>query len=173
MSDVSQGEGWWIASDGKWYPPESNPSQEGNSTGPPAPSFGPTQSNAAPKAQKPWWQRRWVIVLGVIFVLFVLAGIFGSATEEDTPGNSDPTPQEISPDEEEADDDLLLSEAFCNDLEAGFTPFQIWGGIRDDREPAEMADLTYGFAAISCPAELKTNEALRIYLENWDINPDV
>jgi hypothetical protein len=25
MSDVSQGEGWWLASDGKWYPPESNP----------------------------------------------------------------------------------------------------------------------------------------------------
>lgn len=22
MSDVSQGEGWWLASDGKWYPPE-------------------------------------------------------------------------------------------------------------------------------------------------------
>lgn len=25
MSDASQGEGWWIASDGKWYPPESHP----------------------------------------------------------------------------------------------------------------------------------------------------
>jgi hypothetical protein len=23
MSDVSQGPGWWLASDGKWYPPES------------------------------------------------------------------------------------------------------------------------------------------------------
>ena len=23
MSDQSQGEGWWLASDGKWYPPES------------------------------------------------------------------------------------------------------------------------------------------------------
>ena len=23
MSDRSQGEGWWLASDGKWYPPES------------------------------------------------------------------------------------------------------------------------------------------------------
>ena len=23
MSDVSQGQGWWLASDGKWYPPES------------------------------------------------------------------------------------------------------------------------------------------------------
>ncbi len=25
MSDASQGEGWWVASDGKWYPPESAP----------------------------------------------------------------------------------------------------------------------------------------------------
>jgi len=25
MSDVSQGPGWWMASDGKWYPPESAP----------------------------------------------------------------------------------------------------------------------------------------------------
>ena len=27
MSDMSQGSGWWIASDGKWYPPELHPSQ--------------------------------------------------------------------------------------------------------------------------------------------------
>ena len=25
MSDTSQGEGWWVASDGKWYPPEQHP----------------------------------------------------------------------------------------------------------------------------------------------------
>lgn len=25
MSDTSQGPGWWVASDGKWYPPESTP----------------------------------------------------------------------------------------------------------------------------------------------------
>lgn len=25
MSDISQGEGWWRASDGKWYPPETHP----------------------------------------------------------------------------------------------------------------------------------------------------
>ena len=25
MSDTGQGEGWWVASDGKWYPPESHP----------------------------------------------------------------------------------------------------------------------------------------------------
>ena len=25
MSDTSQGPGWWQASDGKWYPPETHP----------------------------------------------------------------------------------------------------------------------------------------------------
>lgn len=25
MSETSQGEGWWLASDGKWYPPQSQP----------------------------------------------------------------------------------------------------------------------------------------------------
>ncbi|MDR3648542.1 MAG: cyclic nucleotide-binding domain-containing protein [Acidimicrobiales bacterium] len=27
MSDVSQGPGWWLASDSKWYPPELHPSR--------------------------------------------------------------------------------------------------------------------------------------------------
>jgi hypothetical protein len=34
MSDRPQGEGWWLASDGKWYPPESRPA-------PPAPPAPP------------------------------------------------------------------------------------------------------------------------------------
>lgn len=36
MSDVSQGPGWWIASDGKWYPPEQHP------------NYQPTQRPTAP-----------------------------------------------------------------------------------------------------------------------------
>ena len=35
MSDQSQGPGWWLASDGKWYPPESAPTL----TAPPPPGF--------------------------------------------------------------------------------------------------------------------------------------
>lgn len=34
MSDTSQGSGWWLASDGKWYPPTSTP-------GPPTPPAQP------------------------------------------------------------------------------------------------------------------------------------
>jgi len=41
MSDTSQGPGWWLASDGKWYPPELW-------TGPPV--SGPVQPVAGPSA---------------------------------------------------------------------------------------------------------------------------
>lgn len=35
MSDQREGEGWWIASDGKWYPPESRPAAVPASAAPP------------------------------------------------------------------------------------------------------------------------------------------
>jgi uncharacterized RDD family membrane protein YckC len=37
MSDISHGPGWWIAADGKWYPPEQHPDYRP----PPPPSFAP------------------------------------------------------------------------------------------------------------------------------------
>ena len=36
MSDKSEGPGWWIASDGKWYPPELHPSVREEPTTTPA-----------------------------------------------------------------------------------------------------------------------------------------
>lgn len=36
MSDVAQGPGWWLASDGRWYPPETHPSVRAPTT-PPVP----------------------------------------------------------------------------------------------------------------------------------------
>jgi uncharacterized RDD family membrane protein YckC len=45
MSDVSQGPDWWLASDGKWYPPEQHP---GNAPPPgPPPSSGPPPTYGA------------------------------------------------------------------------------------------------------------------------------
>lgn len=65
------------------------------------------------------------------------------------------------------------SEAFCADLHKGFTPFQIYGDVKERYTPAKFADLAYGFASISCPSELKSNESLRTFLLAWDINPDI
>ncbi len=43
MSDKSEGPGWWIASDGKWYPPELHPAARGAAAPParPVPSVTP------------------------------------------------------------------------------------------------------------------------------------
>jgi Domain of unknown function (DUF4389) len=62
MSDVSQGPGWWIASDGKWYPPEQHPDYqpapppiEPGGAFPPMPPPGvPASPSGPPWAGPPW-----------------------------------------------------------------------------------------------------------------------
>jgi hypothetical protein len=52
MSDVAQGPGWWLASDGKWYPPQNVPPP------PPPPPFqagGPQPFMGQPGVQQPGW----------------------------------------------------------------------------------------------------------------------
>lgn len=74
MSDTSQGEGWWRASDGKWYPPEEHPGQSAptpyspagpNSAGP-KPSLWRRFRNQALWKQIAAWGVGAVIVIGVI-----------------------------------------------------------------------------------------------------------
>jgi hypothetical protein len=56
MSDVSQGAGWWQASDGKWYPAESHPDATAVAAPvptppvPPAPTAAPSVSPLAGSA---------------------------------------------------------------------------------------------------------------------------
>jgi hypothetical protein len=42
MSEISQGDGWWEARDGKWYPPESHPEYM-------APTQSPAPSDLIPQ----------------------------------------------------------------------------------------------------------------------------
>lgn len=51
MSDTSQGEGWWLASDGKWYPPESKPLY----VPPPPPSWPGARPGPGPSGQPAGW----------------------------------------------------------------------------------------------------------------------
>jgi hypothetical protein len=46
MSEKPEGPGWWIASDGKWYPPELHPSIRGDAHGEEA---APTASGTPPR----------------------------------------------------------------------------------------------------------------------------
>jgi hypothetical protein len=62
MSDTSQGPGWWLASDGKWYAPELRPGQPMPQAPPPLQQASPLQLAASPPwgADRPmgpgWWQ---------------------------------------------------------------------------------------------------------------------
>ncbi len=52
MSEMSQGPGWWLATDGKWYPPEEHPGQVTPAAAS-APPATPTLSSAEPEAAAP------------------------------------------------------------------------------------------------------------------------
>lgn len=101
MSDSSQGSGWWQASDGKWYPPETHPDYQPPGTLAP-PSSEPTlpqQAAAAPTQpaveyatpgpiaspddKKPWYRRWWAITLGVLLVLGVIGAIVSPPEDDD------------------------------------------------------------------------------------------
>ena len=54
MSDVSQGPGWWQASDGKWYPPEQAPGAQPTSAPPTTPpTTPPTPGGPSPGGPPP------------------------------------------------------------------------------------------------------------------------
>lgn len=99
MSDVSQGEGWWLASDGKWYPPWTQPApgydqvaQEAAETrvatttaptGTPghaesgAPASGPGRHRRQP-SRKVRRNRLVALVLLVVVVVVVVVTVAGS-----------------------------------------------------------------------------------------------
>ena len=60
MSDVSQGPGWWIASDGKWYPPEQAPQAPQPAPAVPVVPVVPTATPPPVGSDRPlgpgWWQ---------------------------------------------------------------------------------------------------------------------
>lgn len=91
MSDTQQGPGWWKASDGRWYPPETHPDYRPPPPPPPRPVPAPPQ-HARPPAQPrpgpapnygPWSdppQKRvkvkggtsiWKVALGVMLGMFL------------------------------------------------------------------------------------------------------
>jgi uncharacterized RDD family membrane protein YckC len=89
MSDMSQGPGWWQASDGKWYPPEQAPGGQpaAGGAGFGTPSYGaPGAATAygAPaggQGQLAEWPQRvigYLLDLLCLLPLIILAVIFGA-----------------------------------------------------------------------------------------------
>ena len=123
-----------------------------------------------------------IIIGALAFTGLVVAAMGGdedsSASSSSSSSSETAEPEMAEPETVEPDSDssgsMTLSEAFCSDLESGLTPMNILGGMVKDGTytPEKAADLAYGYAAISCPEQLKTNESLIAYLEAWDIDPD-
>lgn len=71
MSDVSQGPGWWQASDGKWYPPDQTPGGAPQVPGPGVPGSpgggGVPAASHGPLAE--WPQRVIALLLDVVFLI--------------------------------------------------------------------------------------------------------
>lgn len=76
MSDISQGEGWWQASDHKWYPPEQHPDfQAPPEPAAPAPAPPPPAAPPAPASSNAKWIVVGVLALAVIGLsAFLLLG---------------------------------------------------------------------------------------------------
>lgn len=83
MSDIAQGEGWWQASDLKWYPPEQHPDlQAPPEPAPPAPLSAPPVPPTpeppppAPEPPPPATSNAKWIVVGVVAVAVIAIGAF-------------------------------------------------------------------------------------------------
>jgi hypothetical protein len=73
VSDFSQGPGWWQASDGKWYPPQSAPTAA--PPPPPPPAYGPPPAPVpqwTPPPAKKGGNKGCLIALAVVGVVLVL-----------------------------------------------------------------------------------------------------
>jgi hypothetical protein len=79
MSDVSNGPGWWQASDGKWYPPEQQPGYQASSPPPSASSTHGSSGRASSAQSFSFDMKRWsqgertsVIATLVLFISLFL-----------------------------------------------------------------------------------------------------
>ena len=89
MSDTSQGPGWWQATDGKWYPPETAP---GGYPPPAGPQAGPGQTapGNGPGAPTQRHVLRWVIVGAVVVAVIAAASSSSGTHASNTSGTGSP-----------------------------------------------------------------------------------
>lgn len=73
MSDQQQGPGWWLASDGKWYPPEQAAGASGPPPTDPTAPMAPVPPGPPPTDEPPSGNRTPLIIAGVLAVIALLA----------------------------------------------------------------------------------------------------
>jgi hypothetical protein len=79
MSDTQQGVGWWLASDGKWYPPEQAP----GATAPPPPSQPIAVQLQKPKKKLTRRPLFWILLVILVFIGGCSAIVVGAGTAVD------------------------------------------------------------------------------------------
>jgi hypothetical protein len=82
MSEQSGGPGWWVASDGKWYPPEQAPGVAPGAEAPAPGASASPASPASPAASQPSGNKGKVIAALVAAVALVVVGIIIVTTRD-------------------------------------------------------------------------------------------
>jgi hypothetical protein len=91
MSDVSQGPDWWLASDGKWYPPQSAPA-------PPPPPQSPSAAvaTAVPAAPAKKKGRKGIGCLTTLVIFVLIVVIITVATSGGSSSNVTPSVRNVA-----------------------------------------------------------------------------
>ena len=107
MSNTSQGEGWWQASDGKWYAPETRPNYPPPTTeaGPPS-EAGPSQPPPGGRPNRwrrfralPMWKQvvAWAAAAIVLIIVISVAANGGNSNNNKVEAGSPTTPATTAP----------------------------------------------------------------------------
>lgn len=123
MSEQARGPGWWIASDGKWYPPETHPdyrppppppSASTEHTGSRSPAEAPRNPAPRKSQRRGVWSRfrglpAWVqVAVGILLLVIVIAAASGPDDKaEQVTSGTEPTTQS----EDETGDEVQTTPA--------------------------------------------------------------
>ena len=85
-ADASQGEGWWQASDGKWYPPQTASPSIPPPPPPQTPSSPLVEDDGGDGSDKPpFWRRRWVLITGgILIVLIIITALTDTSGDDES-----------------------------------------------------------------------------------------
>jgi hypothetical protein len=121
VSDASQGPGWWQASDGKWYPPETAAGATAPPPGAPTPSYGDNPkahakaAKAYAKAERPWYKKkRFIIPLALAALLVIIAATSGGGDDAKTASNEKSNDEPAGDGKTAADDNSSEADLFPN-----------------------------------------------------------
>jgi hypothetical protein len=155
MSDTPQAPGWWQASDGKWYPPQSD-----QSAPPPPPGIQPAYQ-PPPKKKGGCLKVGLIVAVVGVALLIGLIALIGTAADE--------AEDNLEERQAEIDDDVEL--VSCSTNSAGFMVAEIRitnnssersnYGVDVTFEAANGDQIDTGFAAVSAlePGQSTTQEA--------------